>query len=68
MLTCLGGISTLTLATELIRQHASEETAVKASQRLSLGYDEFRTAAVSRPANISLIPDPRLRLAFNPVV
>lgn len=61
VLTCPGGISTLTLATELIRQHAGEETAAKASHRLSLGHDEFRTAAVSRPANISLIADPRLR-------
>ncbi|MFU2316245.1 GlxA family transcriptional regulator [Rahnella sp. PCH160] len=61
--TCPGGISTITLATELIRQHAGEETAAKASHRLSLGYDEFRTAAVSRPANISLISDPRLRQA-----
>lgn len=63
VLTCPGGISTLTLATELIRQHAGEETAAKTSHRLSLGYDEFRTAAVSRPANLSLITDPRLRQA-----
>lgn len=63
VLTCPGGISTITLATELIRQHAGEESAAKASHRLSLGYDEFRNAAVSRPANIALISDARLRQA-----
>ncbi|MEH0886906.1 helix-turn-helix domain-containing protein [Enterobacter sp. UNJFSC 003] len=58
VLTCPGGISTLTLATELIRAHAGSDTASTTCQRLSLVPHEIATP---RPANIALIPDSRLR-------
>nr|WP_225903509.1 helix-turn-helix domain-containing protein [Enterobacter oligotrophicus] len=60
VLTCPGGISTITLATELIRLHAGSDTASTACQRLSLVPHELATP---RPANIALIPDSRLRRA-----
>lgn len=60
VLTCPGGISTITLATELIRAHAGSEIAHSACQRLSLTPHE---TATPRPANIALIPDSRLRRA-----
>lgn len=60
VLTCPGGISTLTLATELIRVHAGKELASTTCQRLSLVPHEMATP---RPANIALIPDSRLRRA-----
>ena len=63
VLTCPGGISTLTLATELIRLHAGEEAAAKASHRLSMTSDEGIAPAIPRPPNVSLIADPRLRRA-----
>ncbi|WP_431624968.1 GlxA family transcriptional regulator [Enterobacter chuandaensis] len=60
VLTCPGGISTLTLATALIRAHAGEDIAAATSRRLSLPPHD---AATPRPANIALIPDSRLRRA-----
>ncbi|TCW13678.1 AraC family transcriptional regulator with amidase-like domain [Raoultella sp. BIGb0138] len=60
VLTCPGGISTLTLATEMIRTYAGNEIAASTCQRLSLAsYD----MATPRPPNIALIPDSRLRRA-----
>lgn len=58
VLTCPGGISTLTLTTALIRSHAGDDIAATTSRRLSLSP---HAAATPRPANISLIPDSRLR-------
>lgn len=58
VLTCPGGISTIRLATELIRAHAGNDTASTACQRLSLVPHELATP---RPANVALIPDSRLR-------
>lgn len=63
VLTCPGGISTITLATELIRQHGGAEIAGKTSHRLSMVQDDFMQSAASRPPNIALIADPRLRRA-----
>ncbi|EPP7321586.1 DJ-1/PfpI family protein, partial [Enterobacter hormaechei] len=60
VLTCPGGISTLTLATELIRAHAGDDIASTTCQRLSLVPHEIATP---RPANLALIPDSRLRRA-----
>lgn len=60
VLTCPGGISTLTLATELIRAHAGDDIASTTCQRLSLVPHEIATP---RPANFALIPDSRLRRA-----
>ncbi|WP_333901901.1 GlxA family transcriptional regulator [Enterobacter wuhouensis] len=58
VVTCPGGISTITLATELIRAHAGRDAASAACQGLSLVPNELATP---RPANVSLIPDSRLR-------
>ena len=58
MLTCPGGISTVTLATELIRTHVGRDAASTACQRLSLVPNDLATP---RPANVPLIPDSRLR-------
>ena len=58
VLTCPGGISTITLATELIRLHAGNDTAKTAAQQLSLAPLENVTP---RPASLALIPDSRLR-------
>lgn len=63
VLTCPGGVSTITLATELIRRYGGEETAANARHRLSIAQSEFMPEVVSRPANIALIADPRLRRA-----
>jgi transcriptional regulator GlxA family with amidase domain len=60
VLTCPGGVSTITLATELIRAHGGNDVAAMACQRLSLGSQD---AVTPRPANIALIPDHRLRQA-----
>ena len=60
VLTCPGGLSTLTLVAALIRAHAGDDVAASACQRLSLSpYD----TAPPRPANIALIPDSRRRRA-----
>ncbi|HAV2163823.1 TPA: helix-turn-helix domain-containing protein [Enterobacter cloacae] len=60
VLTCPGGISTLTLTTALIRAHAGDDIAATTSRRLSLSPHAVTTP---RPANIALIPDSRLRRA-----
>ena len=60
VLTCPGGISTLTLVTALIRDHAGNDIATTTSRRLSLSP---HTPVTPRPANIALIPDSRLRRA-----
>ncbi|UHM89191.1 GlxA family transcriptional regulator [Rahnella victoriana] len=61
VLTCPGGVSTITLATELIRLYGGEETAANARHRLAIAQHGDMSVAVSRPANIALIADPRLR-------
>lgn len=58
VLTCPGGISTITLATELIRAHAGNETASTTCQRFSIVPNELATPHL---VNIPLIPDLRLR-------
>lgn len=60
VLTCPGGISTLTLVTALIRDHAGNDIATTTSRRLSLSP---HTPVTPRPANVALIPDSRLRRA-----
>ena len=60
LLTCPGGISTLTLVTALIRAHGGDDIAATTSRRLSLPPHD---AATPRPANIAMIPDSRLRRA-----
>ena len=60
VLTCPGGISTLTLVTSLIRAHGGDDIAATTSRRLSLPPHD---AATPRPANIAMIPDSRLRRA-----
>lgn len=60
VLTCPGGISTLTLVTALIRACAGEDIAATTSRRLSLSPHDVVTP---RPAHVALIPDSRLRRA-----
>lgn len=60
VITCPGGISTMTFATELIRHHVGDESATNACKQFSLVSHD---AATPQPPNIARIPDPRLRRA-----
>lgn len=60
VVTCPGGVSTITVATELIRHHAGDEIAATASQKLAMASHD---AVTPPPPNIVQIPDSRLRRA-----
>lgn len=60
VVTCPGGVSTISFATELIRRHAGDEVAAAVCQHLSLVSHD---AATLQPPNVKRIPDSRLRRA-----
>lgn len=64
MLTCSGGISTLSLATELIRRHCGPDRATKAIHQMSVPNKIDDTAiSVTRAIGFTNVSDPRLRSA-----
>lgn len=63
--TCAGGISTISLATELIRRHCGPDRATKAIHQMSVPNKIDDTAiSVSRAIGFTRVSDPRLRSAL----
>jgi transcriptional regulator GlxA family with amidase domain len=64
VLTCAGGISTISLATELIRRHCGPDRATKAIHQMSVPNKIDDTAiSVARAIGFTKVSDPRLRSA-----
>ena len=64
ILTCSGGISTISLATELIRRHCGPDRATKAIHQISIPNKIDDTAiSVARAIGFTRVSDPRLRSA-----